>query len=1329
MADATERSLTFDSVQATNEGDYAVVVTNVAGSVTSAVATLTVWIPPAITDQPQGATVVGGSAAVISVTATGIPPPSYQWRLNGVDLTNSFYFSGATSSTLGVNHALWAPCHAGNYSVVVTNAAGSVTSVTAHLTVTLPLFVSFPDPNLEAAVRLALSMPTGVLTPSNLQALTYINACDQHITNLSGLEYATSLRSLYLPGNGISDLAPLQCLNTLVLLGLYHNRISDLSPLAGLTSLTNLYAGDNLITDAGAVSNLTGLLSLSLYGNTISDLAFVTTLNRLGALALDRNNITDPSPLTNLTSLSSLALGGNVGLTNCTVLSSLTNLASLSLRESWLGDLDIVGGLKRLTYLDLYNVPVSDLSPLTNLASLSRLDLSWDSSVTNCAVLGGSTSLTNLYLRGIAITNASFLANLYRLRFLNLDSTTMTNALLLGGLTNLSYLSMTGNGAITNISVLSNLTGLVNLELRANSISNVVFMSSLSRLGYADLAYNYITDISPLARLTNLSSLVLAGNPTNNYAGLSNNITVTNLWLFDDSISDVSFATNMPWLAYLNLERNNIANIRPLSALTNLTGLALSQNPIADYASLAVFTNLSSLRLENNSLTETNVSFLSNLRQLTFLSLNHNRIADLSSLNGLPRIKDLYVRRNRLSNIDTLESLPRLLNADVSLNLLDLSSNSEPGKVIQDLQLKGVKVAYEPQNQAPSFTSFVSDQRPLLYSQQPRWFIPANTNLLLTVSIWEEPPPADDELIATAGSSNPDVVSIVTNPPPGTNYSRTLAVAAGNPSSQPVAITLTVTDDVLLSGTTNILVTVVANTSLSNLCPNIDPDLAAAIGASAGKPVSDLTAVDLLMLSQLFVENSAAGDPGVWQWVTNLTTLSMSGSSISNVTFLTNMTQLTYLAINNIGVTDFAPLAGLSNLLSLSLNGGSISDLSVLSNMTALGFLNLNQTRVTDLSPLAGLTNLQSLYLQQNRIVNMTSLTNLPQLSFVDLSLNLLDLSPGSETMAAIEALANQGVTVSYMPQRQAPAITMNTNWLLAANAPAWLYFSVSDNAPWSDLSVVASASNTNLTPGANLVVGQDTNRIDWFLNVTPGSNQVGTTTITLTAMNDAGLSTIASTVVTVDLPLPLDGPVFPVTNVTSWATGSEAPWFGQATVLYAGAPVAQSGGITNYGDSWLQAVVNGPGLLTFWWKVSSETNYDMLTFSLDTKEQAQISGEVDWQMQVFGLSPGLHTLMWDYSKDQDASRGMDAGWVAQVGFVPVSWLQPAASAAGGQFRLTLYGVPGSAYRILASTNLVNWLTQATVTIQATNTSGTVLYTNSLSTSFPKRFYRAQQLP
>ena len=482
---------------------------------------------PRVVQQPQSQTTKAGTDVVFEVTALGAGPLGYQWQFNGANLADGPNCNGATGSRLAINHVQWGTCHEAIYSVVVTNPSGAVTSAPATLTVIPPSPgdpVPFADSNLESAVRTALSTSTGSLALSNLWGLTALSAFGQHITNLAGLEFATNLISLYLPGNGISDLAPLQCLHRLTQLALYHNRIVDLSPLATLSSLTNLNLGDNLISDASPLSNLTELTALWLYGNRLSKLSFVANLSHLGSLALDRNNIGDASPLTNLTSLSTLYLGGNPTLFEFRVLSTLTNLASLSLREASIGDLGVLQPLRRLTWLDLYGAyHLRNLSPLTNFADLSHLDLSLNSGITNCSVVARCYSLTNLYLRGVPVRNATFLTNLSRLSFLNLDSTGISNASPLAELTNVTYLAMTGNPTVSNVHVLSNLTRLVNLELRASCISNIGFMSSLSRLRYADLAYNQITDISPLGVLTNLDSLVLAGNPTNDYVHLLHN--------------------------------------------------------------------------------------------------------------------------------------------------------------------------------------------------------------------------------------------------------------------------------------------------------------------------------------------------------------------------------------------------------------------------------------------------------------------------------------------------------------------------------------------------------------------------------------------------------------------------------------------------------------------------------------------------------------------------------------------------------------------------------------------------------------------------------------
>lgn len=82
---------------------------------------------PSITSQPTGVTANALSSAQFNVAANGSALLSYQWRRNGVNL------GGATGSTLTLNNV--STNDQGDYTVVVSNGAGSVTSVAATLTV------------------------------------------------------------------------------------------------------------------------------------------------------------------------------------------------------------------------------------------------------------------------------------------------------------------------------------------------------------------------------------------------------------------------------------------------------------------------------------------------------------------------------------------------------------------------------------------------------------------------------------------------------------------------------------------------------------------------------------------------------------------------------------------------------------------------------------------------------------------------------------------------------------------------------------------------------------------------------------------------------------------------------------------------------------------------------------------------------------------------------------------------------------------------------------------------------------------------------------------
>ncbi|MEO7300301.1 MAG: immunoglobulin domain-containing protein [Verrucomicrobiota bacterium] len=159
ISNATNSSLTLSNAQPSNSGNYSVFITNSISSVTSSNATVTVLVPPAITIQPQDQSVLLGSNVTFTVTTTGTSL-RYQWRFNGTSISN------ATSSSYLIASAQ--PTNGGGYSVVITNAVGSVTSSVANLTVVAPpAIVSQPQSqsvvagtNVTFSVGLASALPT-----------------------------------------------------------------------------------------------------------------------------------------------------------------------------------------------------------------------------------------------------------------------------------------------------------------------------------------------------------------------------------------------------------------------------------------------------------------------------------------------------------------------------------------------------------------------------------------------------------------------------------------------------------------------------------------------------------------------------------------------------------------------------------------------------------------------------------------------------------------------------------------------------------------------------------------------------------------------------------------------------------------------------------------------------------------------------------------------------------------------------------------------------------------------------------------------------------------
>jgi Immunoglobulin domain/NHL repeat/Immunoglobulin I-set domain len=135
-------------------------------------------VPPSITTQPGSLTVTSGSSALFSAVASGSEPLSYQWKKNGAAIssgTNALFTIASTGSL-----------DAGNYTVVVSNAAGTVTSSGAVLTVNVPVSISSHPASVTTSSG---SSATFVVTATGTAPLAY--QWRKNGTNISGATSAT----------------------------------------------------------------------------------------------------------------------------------------------------------------------------------------------------------------------------------------------------------------------------------------------------------------------------------------------------------------------------------------------------------------------------------------------------------------------------------------------------------------------------------------------------------------------------------------------------------------------------------------------------------------------------------------------------------------------------------------------------------------------------------------------------------------------------------------------------------------------------------------------------------------------------------------------------------------------------------------------------------------------------------------------------------------------------------------------------------------------------------------------------------------------------------
>ena len=255
-----------------------------------------------------------------------------------------------------------------------------------------------------------------------------------------------------------------------------------------------------------------------------------------------------------------------------------------------------------------------------------------------------------------------------------------------------------------------------------------------------------------------------------------------------------------------------------------------------------------------------------------------------------------------------------------------------------------------------------------------------------------------------------------------------------------------------------------------------DPNLRAAIAEGLGKsPNAPITVEDMQGLTFLSkIEGQGIRDLTGLQFATNLSSIRIEGSKVSDLSPIAGLTQLKALDIDSIdspsvihdakqlsrlvnltflalhGVEDLTPLAGLPKLEQLFVSHPNIRDLSPLAGLINLELIHLELIHmsgalISDLSPLAGLTKLEHVHLPGGDISDLTPLAGLTELEELHLHHNSIsDISP----IAGLTNLKRLDLSRIDVLSDISPLATLsNLEWL------SLLYNKISDVSPLAKLS------------------------------------------------------------------------------------------------------------------------------------------------------------------------------------------------------------------------------------------------------------------------------------
>lgn len=277
-------------------------------------------------------------------------------------------------------------------------------------------------------------------------------------------------------------------------------------------------------------------LKMPTEATTLEDLKHFPALKELDVQGC---NIEDYAPLSYVPTLEILNMTGNlVSSETLEHIGQLVNLRELYLSGCGISGINSLSGLTALETLDLSDNSVRDISALTPMKELIKLNLR-SNAISSLDPLSGLTTLQEFDISYNSISSLAPLQQSMHMQILHAAQNNLLSVGALGHMVDLSILVVSGN-ELEDISALMNCTRMTELRVDNNLLTSVDCIAKMPLLTYLDCSYNQITaipDLDPMCHLqqfyasyNQLSSVVpLAGLPELTYVNVDYNETIEDI--------------------------------------------------------------------------------------------------------------------------------------------------------------------------------------------------------------------------------------------------------------------------------------------------------------------------------------------------------------------------------------------------------------------------------------------------------------------------------------------------------------------------------------------------------------------------------------------------------------------------------------------------------------------------------------------------------------------------------------------------------------------------------------------------------------------------------